>query len=267
MLHSSKNHINPNNFKVLGNLYHCHKNNPKSLNISSICNKFGWDFITHLLQCRQSHFRKGYSMEHIKYSNKIVMYAISAGYIILSIIAILAHINVMYTLAPYALFSFAVINYTQKRSIEFAQYWIEFELGINEKGHLLKFYIYASPSHNEIPLIPNNEIKTLKVSQYQTPHILSSSRLQAAMANLKYIVCLPCFGTQSVMRSYGEAIENSDISSSNYEQINNEYNIFKNSIIDLIKQNHTMLLEPNIRQLYLTNGHKHRTSLSSFVRS
>lgn len=194
------------------------------------------------------------------------MYAISSGYLILSVIALLAHINVMYTLAPYAILTFIIINYTQKRSIEFVKYWIEFEMDVNEKGHILKFYTYASSSHDEIPIIPNSEIKTLKVSQYQTPYILSSSRLEQAMANIRYIVCLPCFGSQAVMHSFDNGSENTDISSTNYEQINTEYSIFKTSIINLIKQNPNNLLEPNIHQPFLSNRTKNRTSLTSFVR-
>lgn len=194
------------------------------------------------------------------------MYLISIGYLILSIIALSLHLNVMYVLAPYAILTFACINYTQKRSIELSQYWLGFEMGITEKGHVLKFFIFASSSHDEINMIPISEIKTLKVGQFQTPYILSSSRLQMVMANLNYLVELPCFSPQSVMHASKAVSENIDISTSNYEQIHTEYTIFKNSIINLVKQDPTNVLELNINQPFLNDKRKNRTSLTSFLR-
>ena len=207
-------------------------------------------------------------MNNLKYSNQTVMYVISAGYLILIMAALSLHINVMYILAPYALLTFWCINYTQKRSINFIKYWIGFELGMNEKGNFFKFFIFASRVSGEVHLINDSDIETLKVSQFQTQYILNVHQLQAAMADIKYIVDLPSFTPQSVLRAPDDVTgDNADICSSSYKHIFIEYTIFKNAMVDLFKRNSVNLLEANINQPVFAQKYKKRSSITSFLRA
>lgn len=209
-------------------------------------------------------------MKNIKYANKVVMYLISGGYLILIIAALLLHLNIMYTLAPYALLTFCCINYTYKRSENFVKYWIGFELGLNEKGNFFKFFILASKSNDEIFMIKEHEIEILKVSQYQTGHIINVKSFQVAMAKLKYLVLLPSTDPQIVIRAAATNdnthIGNTSISSSHYAEILIEYKIFKNAIINLFKQNKSHLLR--VTKPPVIPGWKRRNQMTkpSFIR-
>lgn len=207
-------------------------------------------------------------MNNLKYSNQTVMYIVSAGYLILIMAALSLHLNIMYVLAPYALLTFWGISYTQKRSVNFIKYWIGFELGMNEKGNFFKFFIFASRSNEEVHLINENEVEIIKVSQFQTQYILNVHKLQAAMADVKYIVDLPSFTPQSVLRAPDDVTgDNADICSSSYKHVCMEYTIFKNAMIDLFKRNTITLLEANINQPVFAQQYKKRSSITSFLRA
>ena len=206
-------------------------------------------------------------MKNLKYSNKTVMYLICAGYISLIVAGLLLHLNVMYVLAPYALLTFWGISYTQKRSVNFIKYYLGFELGVNEKGNFFQFFIFASSSNNDIHLIKDSDVKVVKVSCYQTQYILNVRKLETMLLDLKYLINLPSFGAQVVMRISEDITEdNTNICSTNYEQIIAEYHIFKNSLVNAFKQNSVNLLEANINQPVFPRKYKNRTSINSFLR-
>ena len=201
----------------------------------------------------------------MKYSNKVVMYLISAGYVILIIGALFWQSDLMYILAPYALLTCFVIHYTQKRSTNFTRYWVAFDVGINGEGSFFNFMILASDSNTWVDSVRKNNIEVLKFYQYHTPYILNLDKVQTMLANLNYVVNLSDNCAQVVTRlsEDGKSIE---MSASHYEQITNKYKILKNTIIDGLKQNVVHLLEPNVNQPIFSSRPKKRSSLTSFLR-
>lgn len=181
-------------------------------------------------------------MNNLKFLNKNLLYFISVGYLILSFIALYLHMNIMYILAPYALLTFIYINYIYKHT-GFKNYWLGFELAINQKGHYFKFYILASKIDDEVHLIEENEVEILKVSQHQVNNVLNVKQVATMMNHLNYLVYLPCEGTQIVLRKASNEDEsNSDICSSQYDTILFEFNQFKNSVISIFKLNEFQLI-------------------------
>lgn len=198
-------------------------------------------------------------MRYIKYSNTMVMYVISLGYLILIMTALFLHLNIMYILAPYVLLTLVVITYTQKRSSSFTQYCISFELGINEKGHFFKFYILAANI--------NGNVKILKLRHYQTQYIINPPKLQAMLASLGYSICYsPDWESQIVTPALINSKDSINIQVSHYEQILSEFKTFKSAVINKFKQNQLDLLELNINQPIFNSRPKKRKSITSFLR-
>jgi len=196
-------------------------------------------------------------MRHFKYSNNLVMAAIAAGYLILILADIFLHINIMYLLTPYVLLTLWIANYTKKRSLNFSKYYLGFELDLNSKGHVLKFFIFA---HNTNQL-KHYKIETVKYSQYQTTAMLDTDQLRNLLISLGYLVIIPKFVSKFnqlvVNRLQNESVDTSiGICTTYYDDILVEYNKFRSAVISSIKQNMQYLLdqrEPQPFEIKLKN--------------
>ncbi len=202
----------------------------------------------------------------MKYSNKIVMYAIAAGYLVLIMVAFLWNLDIMYLLAPYVVVTLFCIDYTNKRSNQFIRYYLAFDLAINAKGHAFKFVIIAQRLHKLNQPILHDRFEVVKVYQYQTPYIFDMNRLQDMMDKLRYFIDLSDGEMQIVRRLTDEGSVDIDKWYFSYGQILSVYHQFKDEISQYIKDNASSLIDSQIVQPPKYHTRK-RISLTSFLRS
>lgn len=180
----------------------------------------------------------------------MVMSIITCGYLGLILSDLFLHINIMYMFIPYALITLVIIEYTRKRSQNYAKYFIGFELELTASGHLLKFFIFTfnnsrnnnSNDSNSKNSQQNKNPVVLKYYELQTSSILDLDQVKQVLNQLGYILIIPYYVAElnSQVPFYKvvhmKEKDTFSISEHYYDDILPRYRHFKAAVINSLNQ-------------------------------
>lgn len=192
------------------------------------------------------------------------MSAIACGYLLLILSDLFLHIDIMYLFIPYVIITLIIADYTRKRSRNYNKYFLGFELELNGRGHLLKFFIFTFNHKSK-----HSNAVTLKYNEFQTSNILDLDQVRSMISNLGYILIIPHYVAQSNAPAEFYKVVNAkapdpiSVCEYYYEDILFKYKQFKPAVIYTLKQNLNNIIDKNSLQ---QSSNKKRSSLTSFLR-